>query len=321
MPHGFNGFIGMARQADLTSVGPAVGNAFRYQKAMSEGFTLSYDRFEIINIHNAHYEPDDEPGIGRVAGQIVANGHPDTLAAWLKAALTTASQTNVVSGYLHLMTYSTPTSNVATDAAVHPYTVYVGRDITSMWRYIGACMQNMSISYAPNQDVRLTSQWIGRSASVITGVTPTFPGSPATGFNFSTASISVGGSASAAIEALTVTIDNQLDGVGALNNSTSITRVVRRGPQTIRLSGTMHFEDITEYMNFVNQSEQRFLISCTKASSFIFSLDLPRVVYTSYPVTIAGRDRLLVNFEGKARYHTGSGTAIDARVSTTQSGW
>lgn len=321
MPHGFNGFIGMTRQTDLTTVGPAVGTTTRYQKAMSEGFSVSFDRFETINIHNGYYEPDDESGIGRVSGSITAPGHPDTLSQWLKAAFTTASQTNVVSGYIHLLTHISPTSNVAADAAVHPYTITVGRDITSMWRYVGCCMQNMAISFAPNQDVRLTSQWIGYSAGLVTGVTPTFPGSPATGFNFSTASISVGGSASSAIEALTVTIDNQIEGIPALNNSTNIVRVVRRGPQTIRLSGTMHFSDITEYQNFINQTEQRFVINCTKTASFIFSLDMPRVVYTSYPVMIPGRDRILVNFEGRARYHTGSGTAIEARVSTTQSGW
>jgi len=83
------------------------------------------------------------------------------------------------------------------------------------------------------------------------------------------------------------------------------------------MSGVLDFQDATEYLNFIDQTEQEMTLSVTKANSFQMVVTLPRFVYTAFPMGISGKDRLLVNFQGKAFYHQGSGTAIEVALTTT----
>jgi len=45
-------------------------------------------------------------------------------------------------------------------------------------------------------------------------------------------------------------------------------------------------------------------------------IDVPRAVFSSFPVQIPGRDRLTVDFEAIGRYHTGSGAAVNIQLTT-----
>ena len=131
----------------------------------------------------------------------------------------------------------------------------------------------------------------------------------------------MGGSSTALIEALSISVDNQLEAIPSLNASTTVAKVRRSGPQTVNVSGTIDFSDITEFNNFLSQTEQSLQATFTKANSFMVSVILPRMVYTAFPVSVGGKDRVTVGFSGKGRYHTGSATAITIELTTTASGF
>jgi hypothetical protein len=177
----------------------------------------------------------------------------------------------------------------------------------------------LTLNYAPNQEVRATAQIVGRSTRYAAAQSPTYPGSPGKPFTFDTASVQLGGSATTAIEALNISIENQYDGIPALDLSVYISKVRRTGPQLVNVTGTMDFTTHAEYDNFLSQSDTNLKVSVTKANSFKMTIDIPRLLYTAYPLGIPGRERLTVDFTAKGYYHAASATAIEVGLTTISS--
>lgn len=314
---GHLGFFGLGKE---TTWGTAVAVS-DYLELMSENLTMGIDRFETRNIFAGHYEPDDYAGVRRTAGGIVHAVHPLPMGHLLRAIFNNASNTTVLSGFLYRMNYTSPTTFFADGVPRQPYTLEVHRDVTSSHQYAGAIAQRMSLSLAPNQDLRATVEWLAKARSLIAKTTPTFPASPADPFTFDTASVQLAGAATARIEALTIAIDNQLEGIPALNNANEIARIRPTGPQLIRISGTMDFIDVTEEQDFVTQTERVLKLSLFRAQSFHLLFDVPRFVYTAWPTGLAGRARQTVAFAGTARYLASSATAILCQLTTTKSNY
>lgn len=315
--YGFNSFIGYAKES---SGGTPVA-ASNYVEAMSENLTDTRDRFETRAIVGRYSEPDDEAGIRRVAGNITAQAHPVDIGYFLLAALGTNSQTVVLSGSLWQNDFTPRQSDFDTVFPLQPYTFEIFRDVTSSQQYSGVCCSKFELSVAPNQAVMMNSDWIGVSALNIAKTTPTYPGSPLRGFTFDTASLSIAGVSNVLFESFTMSIDNQFEGVPTLNNSTFIRTMRRTGPPMVRVSGNLAFENITEYQNFVSnpQTEQRFVCSVTRADSFRMVIDVPRVVYTAFPLGMAGKQRAVISYEGMGRYNVGSATTLRIGLTTTRS--
>lgn len=316
MGYGFAGHIGIAKE---TSWGSGTA-ATDYIEALNENVSMSMERFSHKAIIGALAEPDDTAGLRRVAGQIAFAAHPVSIGYFLKGALQTKSVTVVGSFLWRNDFFSTVAGgDFSSEVPVQPYTLEINRDVTSSFQYTGVVVDALSMTFEPNNAVMCEATVIGRGSRVIAKTTATFPGSPAKPFTFDTVSLSVGGNATALIETLTVEIANNLEGIGALNLSTDIAKVRRNNHQMVNVRGTMDFTNVTEYMNFVNQTEQQFILSVTKANSFMMVIDMPRVVYTAFPVSIPGRERITVDFEGKAQYHTGSANAIKVSLTTVSS--
>lgn len=314
---GFLGFIGIAKESTW---GTAVA-ATDYADAFSENLSLTKERFDLKNLSGTFAEPDDAVGLDRVAGEIVTSGYPTILGMLLKSAFYSESGTVIQSGALWRTDFITTTSEFSATAASQPYTLEIFRDVTSSHRYTGCIVNRLQMAIAPNAPLRLTASFIGQQASVIAKTTPTFPGSPLAPFTFDTCSASIGGAGTARLENVTISVDNLLSGTPALNASALIARIRRSAAQLVTISGQFDFTDNTEYNDFVAQTERAMKFTMTKASSFQFVVEMPRVVYTAFPLGIPGKDRLVVSFEGKARYLTSSALAISCQLTHTRSNW
>ena len=243
-----------------------------------------------------------------LSGDTVIPANPEAVGILLNAALGNVATTSGGGG-LQTSVFQARSSDISSLAPLQPYTIEVFRDVTSAQQYAGCVAQQLVLSCQPNQDLRATATWLGKSVlnkSRVAQASVLFPTTPGQPFTFDTASLQIGGAATDLVESFTMTINNQLEGVAALNNSTTIARVQRTGPVTIDLSGQMSFTNTTEYNNFINQTEQAFSLSFFKAASFSLILSLPRFVYKAYPLGQQGRGRNVVAFEAKARVPVGS---------------
>lgn len=315
--YGFAGHIGLARE---TNWGSGVA-ATHYIEGLSEDLTLDIDRFSYKAIIGSLSEPDDATGLYRVAGSMQFAAHPVPIGHFLKGVLHSYTQTNVVCGqlYTHVFVTTSGGADFSSEVPIQPYTFEIFRDVTSSQRYTGCLINELTFTMEPNGPVMCEATIVGRGGDVIAKTTPTFPTSPLKPFAFDTISLSVGGAGTALIESLNLSINNNLEGFGALNLSRYVAKIRRNNHQMVNISGTIDFTNVTEYLNFINQTEQQFTISMTKASSFQLIFDIPRVVYTAYPTGIPGRERILTSFEGKGFVHQGSLNAIKVTLTNQQS--
>jgi hypothetical protein len=309
--YGIAGHFGLAKEATW---GTAVA-ATHYAEILSEGVVPTLERADLANIVARYSEPDDMATLYRVAGPVSMVAWPNFVGHMLRGACGVTSTTITVSATQftsHIFTLGS--SDFATNVPYPPYTLEVFRDVGSSLQLDGCVVETLDIDVNAGQPVLFNPSFIGRSFRYIAKTTPTFAGSPTQPFAFDTASFSVGGSLNQNFETLRISLQNQNEGVATLVGTNTIGKIRRTGPQLVRISGTLGFEDTTEHLNFINQTEQRMFLNLTRAASFSLLLDLPRVVYTTFPIGMGGRGRTLVNFEGIARYHTGSTNAFKATL-------
>jgi hypothetical protein len=317
--YGFAGHVGLGKEATWGT--PVAGTD--YLEAFSETLAATYDRFDVKNIVGRFSEPDDVAGVLRIEGDLVVPGHPVAIGHLLNGAFGQGSKTItvVLSGFLWTTEWWPAPADLGANNPLPGYTLEMFRDVTSAHRYAGVQVGKLTMQIQPNQELRVTAGLLAKTTSVVAKSAPSFPGSPTDPFTFDTASVQVGGAAVDIVETLTVDLDNQLEGVPVLNVSNEIARVRRSGPQLVRASGTVGFENLTDYNRFMAQTEVGLVLTLTKAQSFALLLELPRLVYTAFPTGQAGRERNMVEFEATGRYSTGSGHALRARLTTTRSNY
>ena len=317
--YGFAGHIGIAKETNWGS-GVAVSSG-DYIEGFSEDLSLTIERFSHKAIIASLSEPDDSTGLYRVEGSMRFGANPgQNLHNILRAALHSYDTTSAT-GPLYQYDFVTTSggADFSTDVPIQPYTLEIFRDVTSSNIYTGCLLNALTFTFNPSGPVMCDATWIGRNAEVGSKSSPTITTTPAKPFNFATVSLSVGGAGTALIEELVVTVNNNLEGLGALNLSNRIAKVRRNNHQMVEISGTLDFANLTEYGNFVDQTEQRMTVSATAPASFGMVIDIPRVVYTAFPLGIPGRERITVGFTGKGFVHQGSGNAIKISLFTTQS--
>ena len=317
MGYGFNGFIGLGKE---TGWGSGVA-AVEYIEALSESVEVTMERFGYKAMIASMGEPDDAVGLVRVAGSIRMAAHPGNLHQLLRGCLHSFDMTSTTGP---LMSYALVTTSggadFSTECPITPYSVEVFRDVTSSMRYAGCVFDSLSFNFNQQGPVMVDAALIGRSFAQIAKTTPVFPNSPSPKpFTFDTVSLSIGGAGTALIESLTVQIQNNLTGFGALNLSPYIAKVRRNNHQMVNVTGTLDFTNHDEFMKFVNQTEQRLVINATKTPSNNLTIDIPRMVYTAFPLGVPGRERLTVNFTGKGFVHPGSQNAIKVTLTTPTS--
>ncbi len=298
----------------------SVASTFFGVEALSETLRLDYDRYTFKTILGTRAEADDMAGLGRIAGDLVVPGYPDTLGRLLTGVLGT-TVTSITSA-LFVTTYNTNTTDFSTDTPYQPFTIDVFRDVTSADRYLGCAITRLALDLQPNQELRLSASVVGKSTATVANTAPSFPSSPAQPFAFETASLSLAGAGTAQIEQLSIGINNNLEAIPALNATTTVAKLRPSNAQMVELSGTLDFADRTEYAKFVAQSEQALAVNLTRAASFACLITIPRVLYTAFPTGIPGAGRLTVGFTGKGYYSrtgTFSGTAIRIALTSTTS--
>lgn len=313
---GMLGFIGLGKEGS----GNVAVAASTYFEALSESVSLKRDRIERINLGGRISEPDDYQGASTIEGEISFSVNPSNIGFPLLGILSPASLTEVLSGSLYTHAFAPPTDEQTQwDAyyAGRPFTMEIYRDVGSSQQYAGVNFAGLTLQQAWNQDLRATAQVIATSERDIAKSTPTFATSPTDPFGFDACSVSIAGVAATTIEALTINMMANLEGVGTLHNSRNIKKIRRNNFFQPRFELTAAFEDNTFLNRLRNQSEFAMTVTWSRANSFQLVWHSPRSIITSFPTGVGGRGRQVITMGGMSRYSVGSGLATQLLLTTT----
>jgi hypothetical protein len=308
---GVLGYVGLGPE---TSGGVAVSPAV-FIEALSEGVSGSYDRYALFNIIGRLAEADDRAGVMRVAGDIDAPFHPKAGGHLLKNAFGQAFSTASISATITRHVWRTPTDSFWDRRyALPPYTVEIFRDVGSAQQYDGCQTNQLEFSLGPNAALRAKSTLIATAwRSVAPNVASFYTDVDI--LDFDTCSFQVGGIANQDVESFTMTFNNKLEGIATLSGRDTIYKIRRSGSPETRFQMTVGFESIDQLVAFRAQTETSLQLVAN--SGHAFNLTLPRVVYSAVPVGMGGGGRQMLQIDGMARFHQGSGTAFEIALDTT----
>ena len=304
MSYGHKGHLGISAQQ---SYGTAT-NSWDYFPIISESLTTEIEQLVEEGMRARKDEPPTQEGLLTVAGDIVFEPHPILLGHLLRGVTGQASGTLVdsVTTWEFLPKQTDFTPNLC---ALPPFTLQIFRDVGSAWQFTDTVVNALTLEISASAIVRATASVMSRVSSLMTPGTPSFPAGST--WTWDSASLSIAGAGNGDMEAITISMENNVEGVSLLDGTKEITKFMHTGYTSHKISGTIDFADQTEYGAFRNQTEQRFLMTLTgetltSSQNNVFTADLPLVRYTTFPINMGGPGRISVGFEGNGKFDTSS---------------
>jgi len=320
MPYGQDAKLAIAFQ---NSRGTAASTSSLYSiPFLSESLTPQYPELLSQNMEGRFDEGEAYSGARQVAGTIVTEAQPITVGVILKALLGDPTSVTSTSHYTH--TFTPRTSDFSPDEINNPVTAHknlADGGQVPVYRDLVATRAEFNLR---------NGEFLTAGIDFLGGVVGTKVNSialtAAVGkkWTWDVTSVELGGAATTDIDALTVTIDEQASPRWTLQTSKDPDRVKRDGRRQIRVNGTIKFTDQTEYDIFLAETTQELKVTMTgnveiQSGYFdVFQIDIPSFKYLAYPVAFPDPAELVVSFEGKAEYHTGSASSVAFVLVNTQ---
>ena len=313
------GFLAISRQ---NSFGTAT-SSWNFVPIVSENITTTIGQLRRGSIVGRTAEGIAQIGEEKTSGDITLEPHPIHIGHMLRGVCgqdsVGATATTSVAGFQDWTHEFIPrNAKFDTKCMLPPYTVQIHRDVTSAFQYGDCIFTKLEMTIKGNALVEAKASIMSRVASIMAASTATFT-EPAE-WAWNVASVSIGGAAVDFIESLTVSIDQPADGPMMLDGTRSANRFVRNGPTAVRVSGTLDFQDLTEFNAFKGQTQRRLLVNLAPAVSSgpYMVIDVPKMLYTAFPANIGGPNRISVGFQGSGEFDTTSSYAIRVTLTNTQ---
>ena len=315
MSQEFLGFIGIQQEPTWKSIKT---NSMQYVYGMSESVTVDIARFEYKNVVATLTEPDDMTGLRSVKGLMVAPLFGQTAWHLFKGLMMVQSNFTITAvGSTWQATYTSPNGYFNNTIPRPSHTLEIYRDVTSSFQYSGVVFSQADIQIDINQPALMALTVIAGDTDIMDKTAPVYTDN-AKPLAFDTCSIGISGIGINALESFTLSIDNQIDEYNALNASVKIAGIKTMGVQTAKFSGSMDFENLTEYEKFVNQTTYNMNVSLTQSAGTLEQIifTFPKIVYTNFTPSISDKGPIVVEMEGKMNRHTGSATTLQIDIIT-----
>jgi hypothetical protein len=319
MGYGMKGHLGISFQ---TSYSDPVTASMTYIPFISESLDESIEDLTAEGLRVRFDEGEAYEGMHDISGDISLEAHPITLGLFLKALTNNASGTLAGSVWTH--EFIPQNTDFSTQAAVVPLTIEVHRDTGSSFLYSDCLVSQLALEYANGAINKVTASIVGGNFVKTVKSTPSFDAGSY--FTWNQSSVSIAGAGTDCILDATLTVNNNLEGVHCLGTSKFPSRVLRSGPRTVEFGGTALFESQTEVDVFRARTEQLFKLTSTGASITTSQnneivVDIPKLLYTEYPVQMGGPGRIEVGFNAKGKYSTDSSYAVRFTLTNTKAAY
>jgi len=266
-----------------------------------------------------------QEGMNTVAGDVTIEAKANALGVLLSAV--NVSSLSITSGSLYTHVFKPRQSDHSQLSAERPFTYlkFLG-DTGSAQEYSDLNGNTLELAVSNGELLTAKLGIVGGSFARIAAVAATYSESNA--IDWSVGSASFGGVAmTGIIRSLTISQELGLQAQHTIDTDKFPARIKRNDARVINVSGTLIFDDQSEYEYFLNQTDQAANIflrgSSLVQSGYYESLlvEIPKMRYTEHPISVGGPGQLEVNFKAEAQYHTGSGTAISYTLACGKAGF
>jgi hypothetical protein len=323
--------FGIARQA---SAGTAVTDptSFHGFAFTSENVGLEAEELISQNLTGRFAQGAAYSGPRNVAGTIEFEVTPRNLGAAL-ASCVNHSPVSVTSASIRTLTFLPNTVDFSSFFVKAPWTVYKQfSDASSAEHFYDCQFGQISFQFGAGAFLRGTLTNVGgtRTATGI-GSADVSPVAADVGrlFPWNVSSVSYGGTGVANFSELTVTINESIEPLNALNASLAPFKFTRSGFREVTVNGTFYLTDRTMLNNFVAETQARLLITAINTVAAIqsgyfntFTIDVPQLKITEFKPGASGPGEVAVSFTGRGVLDPTSNYDVQfTQVTTWQSGF
>jgi len=194
----------------------------------------------------------------------------------------------------------------AANCPLFPYTIEVYRDNNPSFRYKGAVVNTLNLTFGVNE--KILKATAGILAKEYASTTPTEPDFEATDpFLWHQATVEIGEAQNNTLEGFSFTLDNKLVNKPTINGTLIPSMLYRNAARSVDLTMEIDFTDQVEYGMFETQDRQSIKITLEgneieTGHNYSLIIWIPIFLYTAYPVNISGPGLIISNVTGKAIY-------------------
>lgn len=311
MPYGNDGTLAINFQ---DSYGLPEVASLNFMPLNDENFSPKIEDLVSAEMRGVFDEGGSYPGKTMVDGEMNIDADMNNLGAIARAVLGPA--TVVVSGSVNTHTFKPRTSDFSTKVLGDPMTILVDfADGGSAQQYYDMVGTTMEFGISAGELTKLKLGAMGGKYTQIAAVAASF--STDSKMPWSQTTFSMSGAAVDDLMDINVKIDEKGEPKYVMDGTVNAGYVKRNGTRSIEVSGTLLFNDQVELAEFIAQSERKLQLTFSSGvevqSGYNESITviLPAFKYTAYDVSLTGPEQLAASFSGKAKYHSGSATALE----------
>lgn len=331
MSYGAQVKFGLARQA---SAGTAVTVATSFHGFAFTSESVGYEAEELVsqNLTGRFSQGAAYSGPRNVAGTIEFEVTPRNLGAALAAAIN-HSPASVSSTGIRTLTFLPNTTDFDSFFVKAPWTVYKQfTDANSAEHFYDCQFGQISFQFGAGAFLRGTLTCVGgtRTATGI-GSADVLPAAADVGrlFPWNVSSVSYGGSGVSNFSEITVSVNESIEPLTALNSTLAPFKFTRSGFREVTVNGTFYMTDRTMLNNFVNETQSRLVITAINTQAAIqsgyyntFTIDIPQLKITEFKPSANGPGEVAVTFTGRAVLDPTSNYDVQfTQVTTWQAGF
>lgn len=315
--YGMMGQIGISLQS---SFGTANITSFDYFPLISETLEFNVPSLPNETMKGHIDEVPAHEGLHEFAGDVVVPVHPILIGKFLKAWTGVASYDATLTNSHYTHTFWPDPGDFDEFVAVPPMTLEVYRAAGSAHQYHDMLLNTLTLEIAHGTMIKATAGFLGGKFAKVAKTGPSYlTGSE---WSWDQSCIQIGGNAIDELSNITITMNNNLAVRGMLDGVKTPSRILREGKRRIEVSGTMLFINDTEKDICTSKTAQAFIINvegqeCSSGYNTSLRIDLPQVVYDTFPVNIGGPGIVEAAFTGHAEYKvTSLGASLFTLVNT-----
>lgn len=319
---GSNAILSICRQNSMGATAPSSWYAIPFA---NNGLAFTYGELTDDSIQQTPDLPDRAIGIGGFQGNIESNLFPLPVGFFLRGLFGVVSASALGSGFVH--TFNPATAAWSPECQLAPYAFQVDPgepSVNSAYLHTDGFINTGEITITAAGYARASFGVLGKSIGLITKA----PGASinqtgAAPLLWSGASISFGGTAVQRFSNVKLAFDNKVAAQDRITGVKQHAFFFRDGFRDFgRFSGTIDLAQ-TDWLDFYNGTEKRMVISMLGVTSIssgvneLLTIDIPRMIYTAYPLNVSGAGIVTAAVEGRAMYSAASKTVCTITLVNT----